>query len=107
MSSPQPATLVALLHGPDHTGIVARTAGWIFARQGNILHADQHRDMEAGEFFQRIEWVPAGSDAAKETSKGVATFSNLKINGVGTFRIRFTSPGLQSVTSSTIDVKDR
>jgi formyltetrahydrofolate deformylase len=61
-----PPTLVALLHGPDHTGIVARTAGWIFARQGNILHADQHRDMEAGEFFQRIEWAPAGTDLAQE-----------------------------------------
>lgn len=41
-----PATLVALLHGPDQPGLVARTAGWIYARQGNILHADQHRDME-------------------------------------------------------------
>ncbi len=63
-----PATLVALLHGPDQPGIVAKTAGWIFARQGNILHADQHRDMEAGEFFQRIEWVPAGADAAQEAA---------------------------------------
>ncbi len=62
------ATLVALLHGPDQPGIVAKTAGWIFARQGNILHADQHRDMEAGEFFQRIEWVPAGPDAAQEAA---------------------------------------
>ena len=62
-----PATLVALLHGPDQPGIVAKTAGWIFARGGNILHADQHRDMEAGEFFQRIEWVPAHGDAAAET----------------------------------------
>ncbi len=62
-----PPTLVALLHGPDQPGIVARTAGWIYARQGNILHADQHRDMEAGEFFQRIEWVPANGDAATET----------------------------------------
>lgn len=61
-----PATLVALLHGPDQPGIVAKTAGWIFARSGNILHADQHRDMEAGEFFQRIEWVPAGVNAAQE-----------------------------------------
>jgi len=52
-------TLVALLHGPDQPGLVAKTSGWIFARQGNILHADQHRDMEAGEFFQRIEWEPA------------------------------------------------
>ncbi len=64
-----PATLVALLHGPDQPGIVAKTAGWIFARSGNILHADQHRDMEAGEFFQRIEWVPAGADAATEAAE--------------------------------------
>ena len=61
-----PPTLVALLHGPDHPGIVARTAGWIFERKGNILHADQHRDMEAGEFFQRIEWTPAGTDFERE-----------------------------------------
>ncbi len=57
-----PVTLVALLHGPDQPGIVAKTSGWIFGREGNILHADQHRDMETGEFFQRIEWAPAGSD---------------------------------------------
>ncbi len=63
------ATLVALLHGPDQPGLVAKTAGWIYARQGNILHADQHRDMEAGEFFQRIEWVPAAGDAAVEAGE--------------------------------------
>ncbi len=60
---PPRATLIALLHGPDHPGIVAQTAGWIFARQGNILHADQHRDMETGDFFQRIEWVPVPGEA--------------------------------------------
>jgi formyltetrahydrofolate deformylase len=54
-----PSTLTALLHGPDQPGLVARVAGWIFERGGNILHADQHRDMEEGIFFQRIEWVPA------------------------------------------------
>jgi formyltetrahydrofolate deformylase len=54
MSSPP--TLVALLHGPDQPGLVARVAGWIFERGGNILHADQHRDMESGIFFQRVEW---------------------------------------------------
>ena len=57
----EPATLIALLHGPDQPGLVARTAGWIFERQGNILHADQHRDDEAGIFFQRIEWQPSGN----------------------------------------------
>ncbi len=60
------ATLVALLHGPDQPGLVARVSGWIFARGGNILHADQHRDMEAGVFFQRIEWVPTGAAGVAE-----------------------------------------
>ncbi|HUR60155.1 MAG TPA: formyltetrahydrofolate deformylase [Opitutaceae bacterium] len=54
-------TLIALLHGPDQPGLVARVAGWIFERGGNILHADQHRDMEEGVFFQRVEWQPAMS----------------------------------------------
>ena len=51
-----PQTLVALLHGPDQPGLVARMSGWIFERGGNILHADQHSDVAAGIFFQRIEW---------------------------------------------------
>jgi formyltetrahydrofolate deformylase len=62
MSSP--ATLIALLHGPDRPGLVARVAGWIFERGGNILHADQHRDMEREVFFQRVEWVPSFAQAA-------------------------------------------
>jgi formyltetrahydrofolate deformylase len=41
-------------------------SGWIFARGGNILHADQHRDMEAGIFFQRVEWVPTGAPGVAE-----------------------------------------
>ncbi|HVS50902.1 MAG TPA: formyltetrahydrofolate deformylase [Opitutaceae bacterium] len=60
------ATLIALLHGPDQPGLVARVSGWIFARGGNILHADQHRDMEAGIFFQRVEWVPMGATGVAE-----------------------------------------
>lgn len=61
-------SLVALLHGPDQPGLVARVAGWIFERGGNILHADQHRDMEAGVFFQRIEWQPANDDAETDAA---------------------------------------
>lgn len=68
-------TLIALLHGPDRLGLVARVAGWIFDRGGNILHADQHRDMEAGIFFQRIEWVPAQEDFADE-SRAFLQFSD-------------------------------
>jgi formyltetrahydrofolate hydrolase len=63
-----PATLVALLHGPDQPGLVARVSGWIFERGGNILHADQHRDMESGVFFQRVEWVPAQGAASADST---------------------------------------
>lgn len=65
-----PSTLVALLHGPDQPGLVAKVAGWIFARGGNILHADQHRDMEAGVFFQRVEWISAAAAGQVERERG-------------------------------------
>ena len=64
------ARLVALLHGPDQPGLVARTANWIFERGGNILHADQHRDDEAGVFFQRIEWNPSGDGGHEAAAFG-------------------------------------
>ena len=60
------STIIALLHGPDQVGLVARVAGWIFSRGGNILHADQHRDQEAGVFFQRVEWLPLGTPGVAE-----------------------------------------
>lgn len=69
-------SLIALLHGPDRPGLVARTAGWIYERQGNILHADQHRDGEAGIFFQRIEWTPSNpQDIDREAANFAAMAS--------------------------------
>jgi formyltetrahydrofolate deformylase len=67
--SPLPSlTLTALLHGPDRLGLVAKTSGWIFACEGNIIHADQHTDHEEGIFFQRIVWHPApGTDIGAHT----------------------------------------
>lgn len=59
-------TIIALLHGSDQPGLVARVSGWIFERGGNIIHADMHRDAEAGVFFQRVEWRPPGDDPAVE-----------------------------------------
>jgi len=72
-----PVTLTALLHGPDQPGLVARVAGWIFERGGNILHADQHRDMEEGIFFQRVEWVPADGARGSDVSSFLAFASSL------------------------------
>src|SRR5688572_8539377 len=74
MSAP-PATLIALLHGPDQPGLVARVAGWIFERGGNILHADQHRDMESGVFFQRVEWQQANDDSSAD-AEGFRSFAS-------------------------------
>ena len=66
-------SLVALLHGPDQRGLVARVAGWIFARGGNILHADQQRDNERGVFFQRVEWIPSFAKATAGRPAGAVT----------------------------------
>lgn len=60
LKADEPVKIIALMHGPDRAGIVARVSGWIYARGGNILHADQHHDNEGGVFFQRVEWIPAG-----------------------------------------------
>lgn len=72
-TNPAP-TLIALIHGPDQPGLVARVAGWIFERGGNILHADQHRDREAGVFFQRIEWQPAHA-GSRADAEGFRSFA--------------------------------
>ena len=74
------STLIALLHGPDQPGLVARVAGWIFERGGNILHADQHRDMELGVFFQRIEWEPKDDGHAADTAEFRAFAVSLGMN---------------------------
>jgi len=58
--------IVALLSGPDQPGLVAKVANWIFQQGGNIFHADQHRDDEAGIFFQRVEWIPGTDDLEAE-----------------------------------------
>ena len=61
-------SIAALLHGPDRPGIVAKIAGWIHERGGNVLHADQHLDREEDVFFQRVEWCAAeGEDLDAES----------------------------------------
>ena len=67
------ASIIALLHGPDQPGIVAKVSSWIFEREGNIYHADQHKDLEANIFFQRVEWAPSGPIDAE--AKAFETFA--------------------------------
>jgi formyltetrahydrofolate deformylase len=61
-------SVIALLYGPDQPGIVAKVAGWIHGRGGNVLHADQHLDRQENVFFQRVEWEPEASQAPEEES---------------------------------------
>lgn len=71
-------TIVALLYGPDQPGLVARVSGWIFDRQSNIHHADQHKDLEANIFFQRVEWSPSS-----ESSEEAAAFKQFASQELG------------------------
>ena len=41
---------------PDRKGLVATISDFIFRHGGNILHADQHTDLEEGVFLARMEW---------------------------------------------------
>ena len=50
------ATATLLITCPDRPGLVARTAEFVAARGGNIVHADQHIDHSTGLFLMRLEW---------------------------------------------------
>jgi formyltetrahydrofolate deformylase len=60
----QTATL--LISCPDQRGLVAKFANFIYANGGNIIHADQHTDFEAGLFLTRIEWQLKGFNLPKD-----------------------------------------
>ena len=68
--------IVALLSGPDQKGLVSKVSSWIFENGGNIIHADQHHDPEAGVFFQRIEWAVEGERSVEEDAKAFQTFGD-------------------------------
>ena len=63
-------TAVLLLSCPDQRGVVAATAEFIAAHDGNIVHAEQHVDPgtggEGAVFFQRVEFELEGFGLARE-----------------------------------------
>lgn len=73
-------TIIALLHGPDQPGLVAKASSWIFDRGSNIDHADQHKDPEANIFFQRVEWVPSGDPQEEAEAFKAFAEASLKMN---------------------------
>jgi formyltetrahydrofolate deformylase len=57
-------TAVLLITCPDRKGLVAAIADFLYARNANILHADQHQDAAQGLFLMRVEWDLDGFDLA-------------------------------------------
>lgn len=59
-------TAILLVSCPDQKGLVAKIANFIYSNGGNIIHADQHTDFEAGLFLTRIEWQLEGFNLPRE-----------------------------------------
>jgi formyltetrahydrofolate deformylase len=49
-------TGILLIDCDDRKGLVAAIAEFLYTRNANILHADQHQDQEHGLFLMRVEW---------------------------------------------------
>ena len=55
---------VLLISCPDRKGLVAVISDFVFRHNGNILHADEHRDAETNLFLMRVEFDPSGMDVS-------------------------------------------
>jgi formyltetrahydrofolate deformylase len=72
-------TAVLLIACPDKPGLVHGVAQFVLDVGGNIVHAEQHVDREAGVFFQRVEFDLDGarigpSEVAAEFAPVAARF---------------------------------
>jgi formyltetrahydrofolate deformylase len=59
-------TAVLLISCRDQPGLVHAVAEFILAARGNVVHAEQHIDHEAGVFFQRVEFELDGSTLTRD-----------------------------------------
>ena len=59
-------TATLLLSCPDQKGLVAAVSTFLFEGEGNIIHADQHTDLEEGVFLQRVEWDNSSTSTPEE-----------------------------------------
>ena len=59
-------TATLLISCPDQKGLVASVSNFIYQNGGNIIHADQHTDLEKKVFLQRVEWELEGFKIKRE-----------------------------------------
>jgi len=64
------ASATLLMSCPDRRGLVATVTDFIFRRNGNILHLDQHVDSQQNIFFMRVEWDLANFEIPADTIEG-------------------------------------
>jgi formyltetrahydrofolate deformylase len=55
-------TAILLIACPDQRGLVASIADFVYRHGGNILHADEHGDLESDRFLMRVEFDPSEFD---------------------------------------------
>jgi formyltetrahydrofolate deformylase len=67
------ATAVLLISCPDRPGLVHAVAEFVLTQGGNIVHAEQHVDLESRVFFQRVEFSADRLDAAELTAAFACT----------------------------------
>lgn len=80
-------TAALLVSCPDRKGLVSRISNFIYSNGGNILHADQHTDLEAGVFLTRIEFEMDGFQIPRE---GIAAaFQPIAAECQMRFEVRF------------------
>jgi len=55
-------SITLLISCPDRKGIVATVTNFIALHNGNVIHLEQHVDLEENVFFMRVEWDESGFD---------------------------------------------
>jgi formyltetrahydrofolate deformylase len=58
-------TATLLISCRDQKGLVAAVSDFLYRNNGNIVHADQHTDLEEGVFLQRVEFELDGFAIAR------------------------------------------
>jgi len=59
-------TAVLLISCRDQKGLVAAVSEFVYRNDGNIVHAEQHVDVQENIFFHRVEWELEGFGLAPE-----------------------------------------
>jgi len=78
---------ILLISCPDQQGIVHAVTEFLLQNKGNIIHLEQHSDVEESTFFMRVEWELDGFTLAR--NKIAVTFDTLALQHRMTYQLRF------------------